>query len=103
MKIPIIRAIRLRAFTVADRNSNGDFYSVIARRPESDAWHTHWGIKWNRLYSFFVTHTVTTRTFDPEISTTLTSSNMPVAHRNPSWMILAACDPADSSPLSTME
>jgi hypothetical protein len=45
MKTPIIRAIRLYGFTVVERNSNGDFYSVIAWCPECDAWHTHWGDK----------------------------------------------------------
>jgi hypothetical protein len=45
MKRSLIRDIRLYGFIVPERNSNGDFYSVIAWCPECHAWHTHWGDK----------------------------------------------------------
>jgi hypothetical protein len=43
MKSTIIRDIRLYGFIVPERNSKGDFYSVIAWCFECHAWHTHWG------------------------------------------------------------
>ena len=43
MRSPITRDIRLIGFIVPQRNSKGDFYSVIAWCFECHAWHTHWG------------------------------------------------------------
>ena len=43
--LPVIRDIRLIGFTVAERNSKGDFYTVIAWCPECNDWHSHSGFK----------------------------------------------------------
>ena len=45
MILPIIRDIRLIGFTVAERNSSGDFYTVIAWCPVCHGWHGHTGLK----------------------------------------------------------
>jgi hypothetical protein len=41
----VIRDIRILGFLVGERNSHGDFYSVIAWCPECHDWHTHTGLK----------------------------------------------------------
>ena len=41
----IIRDIRLLGFTVGDRNSDGDFYTVVAWCFECHGWHSHSGFK----------------------------------------------------------
>jgi hypothetical protein len=43
MQTPVIRDIRLLGFIVGERNSNGDFYTVIAWCFECRAWHAHTG------------------------------------------------------------
>jgi hypothetical protein len=45
MQSKIIRDIRLLGFTVAERNSKGDYYTVIAWCFECHGWHTHTGFK----------------------------------------------------------
>jgi len=46
MLSPIIRDIRLKGFTIAERgHTAGDFYTVIAWCPECHGWHTHTGFK----------------------------------------------------------
>jgi hypothetical protein len=41
----VIRDIRLLGFTVGERNSNGDFYTIIAWCFECNGWHSHTGLK----------------------------------------------------------
>jgi hypothetical protein len=46
MQSEIIRDIRLKGFTIAERNEKrGDFYTVIARCLACRVWHTHTGFK----------------------------------------------------------
>jgi hypothetical protein len=45
MVLNVIRDIRLLGFTIGERNSQGDFYTVIAWCPECHGWHSHTGFR----------------------------------------------------------